>query len=377
MRTGARTERAAALLVAFLVGCGIGVGPVRAQSADRVAVKGLQDLELFDTDSGSRLLSKNDGDLAGAGRLRLWVASDFGAGFQALLLGAVEGGKASEDENTRTSLEQAFVRYVSPGKTSVMVDVGRIVVPIGNFSKRYYSNVNPLIGEPDAYDVVYPEGVVATGRVSFFDYRVAVIDRPLANKKYVPQGDIAFRPALDLGFTPVTGLRIGGYYTRGTYLGHAVSPMLPAGTRWRDFDQRVAGLELEFSRGYFELNADLAFASYEVPTRSDIARGKAWFVEPKYTWTPRFYTALRLEANDYPFILPINSSFWVDQNAVFYDVEVGAGWRFTPDLLLKASYRQDRWNVSDSMQSFFPNGHAFALQLSYAFDVRSWLRPPR
>ncbi len=377
MRSGSRTERLATLVASYLVACGIGAGSIPARSDDRVAVKGLQDLEVFETDSESRLLSKNEGDVAGVGRLRLLVASDFGAGFQGILRGAIEGGKATDDENARTSLEQAFLRYASPGKIGIVVDLGRVVVPIGNFSRRYDSNVNPLIGSPDGYDVSYPEGLVVTGRASFFDYRVALIDRPLANQKYVPAGDRALRPAVDLGFTPVIGLRIGGYFTRGTYLGHAVVPMLPAGAGWRSFDQRVAGVEIEFSRGYFELNADLAFSAYEVPTRSDIARGKAWFVEPRYTWTPRFFTALRLEANDYPFIKPIDSTFWIDQNAVVYDVEVGAGWRFTPDLLLKASYRKDRWNVGAARQASFPNGHAFALQLSYGFDVRSWLRPPR
>jgi hypothetical protein len=355
----------------------LGAGEARAQATDHVVVKGLQDVELYQTDSASRLLSRNDGDVAGAGRLRLWTAADFTSGFQGVLLGRLEGGKAYGDSGTHGDIEQAFLRYVAAGSAHLMVDVGRVVFPIGNFSKRYLSSVNPLIGTPDSYDVSYPEGVVVTGAASFFDYRVAVVDRPLANKKYVPEGDAAWHPALDLGFTPTIGLRLGAYATQGPYLGQAVQPMIPAGSGWRDFDQRVAGLELEFSRGHFELNGDWAFSTYEVPTHGDVSRGEAWFLEPKYTFTPRLFTALRVEKNDYPYIQPIDSTTWIAQNVTFHDVELGVGWRFTPDLVLKASYRRDDWNVSESMESFFPNGYSCGLQLSYGFDVKSWFERRR
>jgi hypothetical protein len=153
--------------------------------------------------------------------------------------------------------------------------------------------------------------------------------------------------------------------------------MLPAGERWRDFELQLVGLELALSRGYFELNCDLALARYEVPTEARPARGQAWFVEPRYTWTPRFFTALRLERNDYPYIMPVSDTYWVARNAAFYDVEVGAGWRFTPDLVLKVAYREDSWRVSEERRDFFPDGRSVALQLSYEFDVNSWFDRPR
>jgi len=361
--------------IAAWLACVALAGSARAQMTDHVAVKGLQDLELFKTDDGSLLLSRNEGNLAGAGRLRLWAAADLTSGFQAVLLGRVEGGKAYDESEANADVEQAFVRYVPPGSVHLMIDAGRVVVPVGNFSKRYLSTVNPLIGAPDSYDVSYPEGLVVTGKVAFFDYRAAVIDRPLANADYVPTGDRAWRPALELGFTPIIGLRLGAYATAGPYLGDAVTPMLPAGTHWRQFDQQIAGVELEFSHGYFELNGDIAFSAYDVPTQSSRSRGQAWFLEPKYTWTPRLFTALRLEKNDYPYIAPVDSTYWIAQNVTFHDVELGIGWRFTPDLVLKASYRMDRWDVTRSMKSYFPDGYASALQLSYAFDALSWFTP--
>jgi hypothetical protein len=136
-------------------------------------------------------------------------------------------------------------------------------------------------------------------------------------------------------------------------------------------------VELEFSRGHFELNGDSAWSSYAVPTHGRLSRGQAWFLEPKYTWTPRLFTALRVEKNDYPYIEPVDSTLWIAQNVTFYDVEAGVGWRFTPDLILKASYRKDRWDVSEGAKPYFPDGYSWGLQLSYGFDVRSWFERQR
>jgi hypothetical protein len=367
-----RVERTAASL---LIAWAVAAGPAGAQSVDRFVLRGLQDVEAWKTDAGSLLLSKNDGELAGAGRLRLWAGAEFVPGFQAVLLGRLEGGKAEGDGDTNANVEQAFLRYVSTGSAHLMIDAGRIVAPLGNFSKRYLSSVNPLIASPDSYDVAYPEGVLVTGKVAFFDYRAAIIDKPIANESYVPHGDTSWRPTLDVGFTPVLGLRIGGYFTQGTYLGEGVAWAIPAGQGWRDFDEEIVGATLEFSHGYFELNGDIAFSAYDVPTVADRSRGQAWFIEPKYTFTPRLFAALRLEKNDYPYIQPLDATTWIAQNVTFHDVEVGLGWRFTPGLVLKGSYRRDRWDVSGPMASFFPNGYACGLQLSYAFDLRSWMTP--
>lgn len=373
MRAAVRADRSTARWAAWLL-LAVLSGRAWGDFSDRIEVKGLQDVELFKTDPGSLLLSKNDGDLAGGGRLRLWTAAEFVTGFQAFLLGRIEGGKATGESGTDSEIEQAFLRYRS-AKAHLTLDAGRIVTPIGNFSKRYLSSVNPLIGTPDSYDVAYPEGVTATGSVSWFDYRAGVIDRPLANRKYVPEGDKTWRPTVELGVTAMTGLRIAAYATKGTYLGEGIAWALPAGESWREFDQEIGGATIEFSRGHFELNGDIAFSSYAVPAHAETSKGQAWFLEPKYTFTPRYFMALRVEKNDYPYIRPIDSTFWIAQNVTFHDAELGAGWRFTPDLVLKASYRRDWWDVSDAMKSFFPNGYAWGLQLSYGFDVRSWFEP--
>jgi len=126
-----------------------------------------------------------------------------------------------------------------------------------------------------------------------------------------------------------------------------------------------------------DIEARLSRLGYEVPAVAQSVRGLVYFVEPKYTWTPRFFTALRLERNDYPFIKPLAPGVWLAATTDLYDAEVGAGYRFGPGAILKVAYRRDYWRVDPSLKSFFPNGYSISAQLSYRFDVNSWFERPR
>ncbi len=292
----------------------------------------------------------------------------------------MRGGRAvqrevPDDHGTDAEIEQAFLRY-SPRRAPLILEAGKIASPIGNFSRRYFSNVNPLIGSPSGYSVGYPIGVQLSGLAGRFDYKVAVLDKPVVNEDWVPEADSAPRPALAAGMTPIVGTRIGVFATRGPYLGEEVEPDIPDGAGWRDFDQTIYGLDLRLSRGYFELNAEWTRSIYEVPGMTQEARGVSYYVEPKFTFTPRFFAAIRLERNDYSFVRPLGPGYWMASNADFTDVEIGAGYRFTRGLLLKAGFRSDLWNVGEERKPRFPDGHSVALQLSYAFDVNSWVREP-
>src|SRR5260221_3432429 len=315
-------RRLASLLLAagFLVLAG---PPARA--AERALLQGLFDAELWKTDDGSALLSRNQGDLAAQRRLRVWAAGDFGAGFEGFALEEIEAGKAEEDHGPTDELEQAYLRYSFRAPRRLVLEAGRLPAAIGNFSRRYFSSVNPLIGDPDAYQVSYPTGFQITGSGGRFDYRVAAVDLPLTNQNYVPAAGRALRPALAFGVTPTIGLRLGAYYTRGPYLNDKVSLAPSAG--WEEFAHAIAGFDLQFSRGYFELNGDFNRSSYEVPGQARMSRGAAWFVEPKYTFSPRFFAALRMEANDYAYIAPAGGGVLFAPAVRFSCVEAGGGDR--------------------------------------------------
>lgn len=347
------------------------IGPMTS-AEERLRVEGLLDAEYWNTQGDSRLLQRNEDDPAGVGRLRLWAIGEFMPRFQGFVMGDIEGGDATLEGETEVDLEQAFLRYTFATRHLVL-DAGKIVTPIGNFPRRYLSSTNPLIGVPAGYSVNYPVGVQISGAAGTFDYRVAVMDRPVVNEAWVPEGDSAIRPAVAAGWTPVVGTRIGAFATRGTYLGEGIDPFLVPGDRWQDFDQTLYGLDAQFSRGYFEFNGEWTRSGYEVPGVGTV-RGIAYFVEPKYTFTPRLFAALRYERNDYAFVLPLYPGGWLGTTAKFASCEVGVGYRILPDLIVKAAYRQDHWYEQD--HAFFPDGRSVAVQISYAFDVNSWVRRP-
>ncbi|HEV8700836.1 MAG TPA: hypothetical protein VGV60_06150 [Candidatus Polarisedimenticolia bacterium] len=353
----------------------IPAGPICAE--DKVLVQGLFEAEVWKTDDASFLLSKNEGETAPAGRLRLWTIGEFRPRLQGFALGRLEEGRGSYEEDGESVLDLAVVRYTFEAPRRLIIEGGKILTPIGNFARRYLSSTNPLIGYPDSYDVAYPYGIQVSGQVSRLDYRVAAIDRPMVNDAYTPKPGSAVRPALALGVTPVTGLRIGVYSTRGPYLGPDIEEDLPAGTTWKDFGQMITGADLQFSRGHFELNADYAASTYEAPTSAFKSRGRAYFVEPKFTFSPRFFTAMRVEKNDYPYIMPLFGGLWIVNNSELFDVEAGAGYRIGPGAILKVAYRRDYWNVPEASKSFFSNGYSVSAQLTYSFSVNSWLERPR
>jgi len=365
----------ARVALSFLA-CSLFAG-VPAPCEERVLVGGLFDAEYWKTDDASLLLSRNAGDAAPGGRLRLWAATEFHPRLQGFVRGELYGGRAESADGTRSELEQAFVRYSFQEPRHLVIEAGQLLSPIGNFSRRYLSSVNPLIGSPDGYSLDYPLGAQATGRAGRFDYRIALVDRPFVNDHYVPPTGRALRPALAAGLTPFVGTRVGVYATVGPYLGPRIVPLLSPGEGWKDFKQSVYGLDAQFSHGYFELNGDYARSSYEVPGGAADVHGFAYFIEPKYTWSPRFFTALRLERNDYPYIAPLAPGVWLSTTADFYDAEAAAGWRLGPGAILKIAYRRDRWMVDDSLKSFFPDGYALSAQLSYSFSVNSWFERPK
>ena len=347
---------------------------------ERWLLQGLTDAQYFDTDAGSRLLSVNGGKSTGIGTLRLWAAGDLGGGVQAFALGAVVNQpdfEYGDGRVTDTSLEQGYLRYTAPGKARLVIEAGRLVTPVGDFSSRYLPSSNPLIGQPSDYSVAYPEGLKVTGWIGRFDMMASVVNRPLSAAWYAPESGKDPRPMLSAGWTPITGLRAGVFATRGAYLGPEYEASLASGGAWQDYHQSVTGFEAKFSRAHLDFHGQYVRSSYEVPGFNRLARGQAYYVEPRYTFTPRLFGALRWERNDYPYIAPIFGTTWIASNAQVSDIEAGIGVNVLPDLTAKVSYRRDFWSVKEGLEDLLPDGHAFAAQLVYHFDVRGLVQRPR
>src|SRR5262245_3737620 len=354
----------------FLLPC---LGTPQARAEEPVIIQGLADAEGWNTGSDPTYLTRNEGDSASVGRLRLWGFGDFTPRFQGFGLVAVETGKATADQETDYRVEQAYLRAIFGESRHTILQAGKLILPYGNFSRRYLSTSNPLIGTPLNYDVSYPFGVQLNGSAGRFDYMVAVLDSPMWKQRYDSKPESYPRPALAAGVTPLVGFRLGGYATRGPYLSQLSKSedwLFPE-DQLSDFEERAYGLDVQYSVAHFELNGDMTQASMEVPY-AGMARGRMYYVEPKYTISPRWYVAARYERGNRPDAVWLFSTNWEAQRQRVHDVEAGFGFRIDPHFVVKASYRA----VLDSTPGA-PEGNAAAVQLSYTFDINSWFRRPQ
>jgi hypothetical protein len=339
----------------------------------RLHIEGEAEGAIIDTDPESIPLSRNQGDPELEGGLSLWSALQATPELSLFVLGEIEGSHGHESE-TDFEIEQALVRWSRTWPLSFALEGGKMTMPIGSFGTRYLASTNPLVGSPVGYASSYPWGFKAQGAAGMFDFALIAMDSPMA-KTYLPEAEPSLRPAARLGLTPMVGLRIGAYHTAGSYLDEVEAADLPAGTSWRDYDQIVTGVEAHLSRGYLDLRGEAMRTAYDVPTM-DRQSGVSSWIEAQYTWTPRVYTAVRLGQDRYPFI-DHAGAFWFASDVELLAVEAGAGYRFGPHTLIKASAAFTTWDTPAGSTFPMPDGHALAVQLSHRFDARSWFEEPR
>jgi hypothetical protein len=333
----------------------------RTAPAQGVAMQFLFDGEVWKTDSASRLLSRNGGELAVGGRFRSWVAARPSRKLEFLAHVMAEGGSSEDD--AAIYLEQLELQ--ARPSNSLTLEAGKILQPIGAFGTRRFSNTNPLIGEPDAYPPQYPWGAVITCRWNRFDYHIALASLPAVNTNYTPPPDHYLRPTAGIGVSVGPAFRLGGTVTHGPYLGDTVNAQLPPGSSWQDYKQTLFAADLRFSKGYVEARAEANWSTYDVPTVAEPQHGFGWYGELRGTLSPRVFVAGRYEYFRYVFVLPVSTAFWVGRETTQMNGEVGVGYRFTAATLLKASVRRDHWPVHTIPGAPpFPDGYAVAIQCS-------------
>lgn len=301
------------------------------------------------------------------GRLDMWAAWEPTRNFVLFVEGIGEVGPARTEPGTLLSTRQFGVRYLP--SDAFNLQVGGVPQIVGEFSSRSLSTRNPLIGIPDGYSLSYPYGARVDGNIGKFDYRAGIVDLPLFRPGYTPEPSRAWRPAIGGGVTPTTGMRVGVSAMRGPYLSSDLTPALLASKDWKTYQQGLLVFDGHFTRGYFETHAELGFNTYDVPNRATTINGKIWYVESKYTFTPRVFVAGRIERNDYPFISPRTATAWTANGSTFRDGEIGIGYRPTASTILKVSGRKDNWIPNPSPFAPKDNGYAIAVQWSQAFDV--------
>lgn len=348
------------LVIALLAGL---AGRSRAQA---VAFETLGAVQVAKTDAGSRLLALNDGNPVLDGQLYGWFAFQPANGLRLMAVGEAYGESGSDSE-LEAELQLLSLRWWHT--RAVRIELGKILLPIGEFAPRRFANVNPLIGQPDTYVDEYPWGISLTGAAGRVDYTAAVVSLPAVNVRYTPEPGSRLRPVIGMGITAGPRFHVGAAVTYGSYLNADLDAQLPAGTSWQDFTQTVATLDVRYSVGRMDTRGEAVWSSYQVPTLAEAVHGLGWYLEPRVTISPRLFVAARYEHNRYPFVQPVNPGLWIGAATTQMNGEVGLGYRLSPDALVKMSLRMDHWPVHELPGVTFPDGYSLAVQFSLHSDI--------
>ena len=408
----------------FFLFCGDGD---MASAGERFGLQGIGDLGLTDTGipyanypSATRQTNLN-GQLILLGSLRI---TDSLYAFYEGRIYHVEGLAGSDPRIQKTyeyPVNQAYIRHNLKVPGGLNIQVGKFGTPFGGFITRNYPSQNPLIGPPLIYsyrtaisashvpqdpkdllsyryrarvpqiyaygwlplvNYAYPTGIMVYGNPKRFDYRFAVVNSSVSNPLNLDQPGQRAQWIAGGGWTIVPGLRLGTSLAEGPYLNGSVSSQLPVGTSLCDYTQRALDFDLEYTLHHLEMYGELLFTNFKVPNINQRLGATGYYMELKYTWAPRFYTALRwnqiffdrLRASAYspygePTDLELNNAAGVRFDYNVNSLEVGLGFRITGKLLTKVSLLHDR-----TLGGTDPRNNVFAAQLVYSFDLIDLLR---
>ncbi len=268
------------------------------------------------------------------------------------------------------------------------IQAGRIPPVFGSYPRRGYALDNPLPGMPLAYQYLttlrsdalpysaedlyeqrgngwlvrgYPIGDPhpAPGlplvNAEHWDtgVQVKIGGEPLELAAAVTQGTLShpqFRDDNDgkqvsarLAWRPAVGLVLGASGARGDFLSRLATDPLPAAYH-RAYRQIAAGLDAEFSAGYWILRAEAVWSAWELPPLAgasvDRLDALGVMLEARYKVAPGLYLAGRADHLGFSRVQSASGPFSWD--APVTRVEIGAGYSPSRHVLLKASVQHNQ-----------------------------------
>jgi hypothetical protein len=303
-------------------------------------------------------------------------------------------------------LEGAYASWTPWSTRDAHVLAGKIPWAVGTYAPRTYSNKNPLIGSPliyqyhtnlvwyalppsaDAliassgtgqYGVNYFGVPMSRGMAivddSYWDVGVTVTgsERPLEYAVGVTAGTPGWaNPSQDensgktvlgrVGLAPFPSLRVGVSGAYGPYLVDGLAAKLPQGKDVNDYHQELGMADAEVLVGHLELRGEGAWNVWQTPTLGDLPV-RAGYAEAKYTLPFGVYAAGRFDRMRFGEIAnSLGKKVPWDSNVDRY--EVGGGYRFDRNVLLKLVYQSTRTESSDDV---YDRVSFFAAQASIGF----------
>jgi hypothetical protein len=279
------------------------------------------------------------------------------------------------------------------------VQAGKIPPTFGAFGRRLYSNDNPLIGYPLAYQYLLslrPDAIPASADdllrmrargwqssfpvgssealpgmsvVAGFDWDAGVQLRGgterLQGAIAVTNGSLSTPRFSDdnggkqvsgrVQVQPVFGLFIGVSAARGAWLARDVE-------RRAAPVQRAVGADAEYSRGHWIVRAEAIRSTWSVPGvfsaagAMDLSATAGW-VEGRYRATPRLFVAARADTLTFSKVAgTLFRGVPTPWEAPVTRVEVGGGWYLQRNLVVKTTVQRNRRDGGRQRNRTFVSG---------------------
>lgn len=243
--------------------------------------------------------------------------------------------------------------------------LGRIPTPVGAFSPRSYSHMNPLIGYPLAYQYKVPynafvlsseianlslrdrnfgastsiyeacwiTGLSIFGTVEGIDYMLAIGRGTLTNPEASENKGFQLAGRIGRKFGEIFGVGVSGGIA--PYLQHDVN--LPADVGIRDPKHVIAGIDANASFANVHLHAEAFLNSWDTPQYQleKTIQAYTWYIEGQFFFLPELYAAARLDHMLYTDITDPSNGQKTPWGYDITRIETGIGYRPLPELLLK------------------------------------------
>jgi predicted porin len=152
---------------------------------------------------------------------------------------------------------------------------------------------------------------------------------------------------------------IGVSGARGAYLSNDLAPAMPEGHTIEDFTQRAAGVDLEYSAGYWLVRTEAILSWWNMPAIADL-RAVALSTEARYKLRPGLFIAGRFDHLSFSDLAQGGTT--VSWDAPVTRVEAGGGYYVRRNVMVKVAY-QYNWRDSDEYREL----GIVAGQLTYWF----------
>jgi hypothetical protein len=245
----------------------------------------------------------------------------------------------------------AAARYEHKGAVGIRVEGGLITSPVGLANLSLRPHLNPTVAQPSSLfqalpppeaqsprvtllGAVYPLGVSTTVSGTHWDVRGALIDTsPVRTRRTFGEGNPPrfANVVVGGGVTPVVGLRVGGSVTHGGWRRADEVPLSTA-----DRMATVVTVEAEWSFRFTRLVGEWTRDVLETNAGDAVESG--WYIQGQQTLTPRWFVAARVERIEGPPLLGAP----LGPRQTFAGAEETIGFRITPEITLRASYRARR-----------------------------------